>query len=77
MSARWRLILQGARARLGLTQVELAAALGVAPATIERWESVLGLDAPRAPHMVRLALAALLEDLDPYNPDGGAEPGPQ
>lgn len=76
MSARWRLILHGARARLGMTQAGMAAALEVTTATIERWESPDGGE-PNAPRMVRLALAALLEDLEPYNPDGGADPGPE
>ncbi|QFG02178.1 helix-turn-helix domain-containing protein [Tepidiforma bonchosmolovskayae] len=47
-----------ARRQLGLTQVELARALGVALTTLQRWE--LGLTRP--PPYLRLALERLVED---------------
>ncbi len=48
-----------ARARLGLTQVQLADALGVSPNTLARWER--GEIPPVHPTMLRLALERLAQ----------------
>jgi transcriptional regulator with XRE-family HTH domain len=49
--------LKASRARLKMTQVQLADALNVTPTTIARWER--GEVQPEAPAMLRLALAQL------------------
>jgi DNA-binding transcriptional regulator YiaG len=58
-----------ARRQLGLTQVELARALGVALTTLQRWE--LGLTRP--PPYLRLALDHLAEGKK-ISPDGPQTP---
>lgn len=51
-----------ARERANLTQVELAARLGVSPRTVQHWEANGGSQLPRASH--RRALAEFLQSLD-------------
>jgi DNA-binding transcriptional regulator YiaG len=58
-----------ARRQLGLTQVELARALGVALTTLQRWE--LGLTRP--PPYLRLALDHLVEGKN-FSPGGPKTP---
>lgn len=47
--------IRGLRARLGLTQPELAARVGVYPTTVARWE-MKGGQYPRACHIARLVI---------------------
>lgn len=56
------------RARLGLTQAEMARALGVRQQTISEWET--GRYEPRGAS-VRM-LQFLAESREPYDPDGGS-----
>ncbi len=58
----------GLRARLGLTQAEMARALGVRQQTISEWET--GRYEPRGAS--RRMLQFLAESREPYDADGGA-----
>jgi transcriptional regulator with XRE-family HTH domain len=68
---------RGVRQRMRLTQVQLAAKLGVSEATVSRWEN--GLHEPDIPQRIKLdaIFGAPLEELMKVDPADWEKDGPK